>query len=149
MDVNRGTGVPPPRITHLAPVKHGDTIVCATTACLCARPGTTLIRSRAQRAPRQGADAKIGRVDLDGPEKIPDAYNQCARREAHLNGALVNVHKLECGSIAEPERRAGHMYLGARRAAGIDLIAIVSGRLTVAATQSVTPVGSKDTAPLT
>jgi hypothetical protein len=41
------------------------------------------------------------------------------------------------------------MYLGARRAAGIELIAIVSGRLTVAATQSVTPVGSKDTAPLT
>src|ERR1039458_3422709 len=84
-----------------AAVKHGDAIVCATTACLRARLGTTLIRSRAKRAPRQGADAKIGRVDLDGPEKIPDAHNQGARREAHLNGAVVNVHV-----VRSPSRNA-------------------------------------------
>src|ERR1017187_1401 len=66
------------------PTKHGDAIVCATTACLRARLGTLPIRSRAQRAPRQGADAQLLmafclnsiRTDFDRQEGCPASRNR-------------------------------------------------------------------------
>src|ERR1039458_3192138 len=66
------------------PTKHGDAIVCATTACVRARLGTPPIRRRAQRAPRQGADAQLLmafclnsiRTDFDRQEGCPASRNR-------------------------------------------------------------------------
>src|ERR1035437_2722625 len=72
---------------HTSPLKHGDVIVCATTACLRARLRTAPIRSRE----RQRADAQLLMtfclallesliIELQGPAVLRDRADYVVRR---------------------------------------------------------------------